>query len=84
MGRVFRHNTAAGFGISKPNDYDNEIKQGPHLQNVGDGYGFGSWHPGVCHFLVGDGHVRGLAVSTSQQTLEYFADVSDGNSLSLP
>jgi prepilin-type N-terminal cleavage/methylation domain-containing protein len=84
MGRVFRHDTATGFGISKPNDYDNEIRQGPHLRNVGDGYGFGSWHPGVCHFLVGDGHVRGLAVSTSQQTLEYFADVSDGNSISLP
>ncbi|MDR0870609.1 MAG: DUF1559 domain-containing protein [Planctomycetaceae bacterium] len=83
-GRAFRYSTAAGFGIAKTYDYDGQERQGPHLAvtGIGPGYGFGSWHPGVCQFLRGDGSVTALSVSTAQLTLESLADVCDGNVVS--
>lgn len=86
-GRPFRHDTAAGFGIARPNDYEGVEIQGSALPKTGTGagpgFGFGSWHPGVCQFLVGDSHVQVLPISTAQQILESLADVSDGNTVSL-
>jgi hypothetical protein len=46
--------------------------------------GFGSWHPGVCQFVLGDGSVRGLAVTTGLPVLEAFSVVDDGESTALP
>ena len=51
-----------------------------HIADVG----FGSWHPGVCQFVLGDGAVRGLNTTTPATILACLADVSDGNSVSLP
>jgi prepilin-type N-terminal cleavage/methylation domain-containing protein len=45
---------------------------------------FGSAHPGVCNFLIGDGSVRGVSVTTSASLLRNLADVQDGNPVSLP
>jgi prepilin-type N-terminal cleavage/methylation domain-containing protein len=39
---------------------------------------FGSWHPGVCQFVLGDGSVRAIANSTSGQILSLLARRSDG------
>ena len=47
-------------------------------------YGFGSSHPGVCQFTIGDGAVRGVSVTTSIDILISLATVNDGNSVSLP
>ena len=47
--------------------------------------GFGSYHPGVCHFLVGDGSVHGLSTTASiEQVLAWLAIVDDGRSVALP
>lgn len=45
---------------------------------------FGSAHPGTVNFLLGDGSVRALALSTSWDVLWKLADVNDGNPVALP
>jgi prepilin-type N-terminal cleavage/methylation domain-containing protein len=45
---------------------------------------FGSWHPGICPFLMGDGSVRNAAVTTATTTLKALAIVDDGVTVSLP
>ena len=45
---------------------------------------FGSWHPGVCQFLLGDGAVRGISVTTEHSLLCDLADVASGRSVSIP
>ena len=42
---------------------------------------FGSWHPGVCQFLVGDGSVRSLTPSTDIDVLGYLANRRDGHAV---
>ena len=39
---------------------------------------FGSWHPGVCQFVMGDGSVRPLPVSIDGTTLRRLAQRNDG------
>ena len=46
--------------------------------------GFGSWHPGVCQFVLGDGAVRALSTTTPVRILGCLGDTSDGNSVALP
>jgi len=72
--------------ISRPSDYskddipvDNTWGNSPVIW-----MGFGSWHPGVCQFLLGDGSVRGVGVTTSEPILRAMAIVSDGESVTLP
>jgi hypothetical protein len=49
------------------------------------GMAFGSWHPGVCQFVMGDGAVRSVNVTTPPDTvLRALSHVSDGVSVSLP
>ena len=45
---------------------------------------FGGYHPGVCNFLIGDGSVRGLPVTTSTRILMALGEVDDGNVIALP
>ncbi len=40
---------------------------------------FGSWHPGVCQFVLGDGSVKGISNSIPGTTLGYLANRNDGN-----
>jgi hypothetical protein len=46
-------------------------------------YQFGSNHPGVVNFVLGDGSVRGVSVSILPKPLADLANVSDGNTASL-
>jgi prepilin-type N-terminal cleavage/methylation domain-containing protein len=39
---------------------------------------FGSYHPQICQFLMGDGSVRGISVSTSGSILSLLAQRADG------
>ncbi len=46
---------------------------------------FGSWHPGICNFVFGDGSVRGVSCMTSTKNiLEPLAKVDDGVAVSIP
>jgi prepilin-type N-terminal cleavage/methylation domain-containing protein/prepilin-type processing-associated H-X9-DG protein len=40
---------------------------------------FGSWHPGVCQFLLADGHVTSLSNGIDMDTLQKLACKDDGN-----
>ncbi len=39
---------------------------------------FGSYHPGVCQFVLGDGSVRAIRVNIDGTNLGYLADIADG------
>ena len=39
---------------------------------------FGSWHPGICQFVMGDGSVRSLANTIEPNTLGLLAERDDG------
>ncbi|MGL4944571.1 MAG: DUF1559 domain-containing protein [Thermoguttaceae bacterium] len=41
-------------------------------------YGFGSYHAGVCNFVLGDGAVKSLSTTIAPDVLGSAADVSDG------
>jgi len=45
---------------------------------------FGSYHPGVCQFVFGDGAVRALSVSTDLTTLDRLANRDDGEPVAIP
>ncbi len=46
---------------------------------------FGSWHPGVCNFIIGDGSVRAVSVTVSTENiLVPLAFVGDGTPVTLP
>jgi hypothetical protein len=71
-----------------PNDYvppdmnaaSDQQDQSPYI-----GYGFGSYHPGVCQFLIGDGAVKSFSTSTSMpNVLVPLANVADGVSVAMP
>lgn len=69
--------TPYALPLANPNDYqDGEPRRD---------YGFGSYHPGICPFVMGDGTVRGISVTTPVVPVLYsLAAVADGNSVSLP
>ena len=46
--------------------------------------GFGSNHPGVCQFVLGDGSVRAFPVTIADSILYRFGDVQDGQTVTLP
>ena len=45
------------------------------------GDSFGSYHPGVCQFVYGDGHVKALSSTIDSELLGYLAVRDDGNIL---
>jgi hypothetical protein len=45
---------------------------------------FGSWHPGVCQFAIGDGSVRAFPCTTPVNVLFPLHVVNDGNAIALP
>ena len=67
----------------------NVIARGPsHYNGDTNEYtwqmGFGSYHPGICNFLLGDGSIRGFPVTTDPLLLMRLSVVYDGVSVSLP
>ncbi|MDR3196787.1 MAG: DUF1559 domain-containing protein [Planctomycetaceae bacterium] len=57
-------------------DIDHDLKD----TNIG----FGSWHKGICNFLIGDGSVRSIGNTTNGSILHALADVRDGEPVTLP
>ena len=64
--------------ISNPKDYSTGATSPTHI------YSFGSYHPGVCMFAIGDGSVQSVSVTTPHRILRAFSNVSDGLAVSLP
>ena len=40
---------------------------------------FGSWHPGICQFSMGDGSVQSIATTIEPETLGLLAERDDGS-----
>jgi prepilin-type N-terminal cleavage/methylation domain-containing protein len=45
---------------------------------------FGSWHPGICQFVLCDGSVRALSVTIDPTNLRRLADRADGEVITFP
>jgi hypothetical protein len=70
-------NTTALFPLAK----GNEFSEGAAWLS----YGFGSAHPGVCNFMIGDGAVRGISNGTPvSPILMALGIVNDGMAVALP
>ncbi|MDR1269375.1 MAG: DUF1559 domain-containing protein [Planctomycetaceae bacterium] len=67
--------------LRTPNEFQNPTSDIIFLDSE-KALNFGSWHAGICNFLIGDGSVRSLAVTMATQTLANLAVVNDGNSVS--
>ncbi len=65
-----------------PNDPAIAVDAGPNAK--WGACGFGSAHPGVFNFLIGDGSVRALPVALDSVRLYRLGHVSDGEPASLP
>jgi hypothetical protein len=83
MFRAFNKNynsdgTFTGIPISRAADFDDP------LTTHGSNFGFGSWHPAIAQFLLADGSVRSIAVTTSTAILVPLSLVNDGVPASLP
>jgi len=46
------------------------------------GYGYGSYHPGVSQFALGDGSVRAMSTNTTDIVVLMLVDTSDGGTAS--
>lgn len=64
-------------------DNPNGLGRGPRDPSADPWHMFGSWHPGVCQFLLGDGSVRAISVTVPYDTvLRRLGDRRDGTSVS--
>jgi prepilin-type N-terminal cleavage/methylation domain-containing protein len=62
----------------------NGLGRGPQ-DNRGNRYHtFGSWHPGNCQFVLGDGSVRSLSNTVDVVTLGQIGDRRDGSTTQVP
>lgn len=65
--------------LARPDEFDDFLGNG-----ITD-FGFGSWHPGICNFVLGDGSVKAIAVTTPvMSVLLPLSIVDDGQSVSVP
>jgi hypothetical protein len=76
-------NSGAGvWGVWRPID---EIPSGDTIWgSYRNRVSFGSFHPGICPFLLGDGAVVPVAVTTATPILYKFSHINDGNPVTLP
>ena len=77
LGSISSFSTTAGYGAVS---YNSIARPATGSQVTS----FGSWHPGVCNFALGDGSVRAFSVTTASQTTYSLANICDGESVALP
>jgi hypothetical protein len=51
---------------------------------VNGNYGFGSYHGDIVNFLLGDGSIHPISITTQQTIMYYLGCVDDGNVVSIP
>src|SRR5262249_36344229 len=66
------------------NPPDKTRAQVPTFGKVGSWSWPGSWHPGGCNFLIGDGSVRFISEGTPVTTMNLLAAMADGEVAQLP
>jgi diadenosine tetraphosphatase ApaH/serine/threonine PP2A family protein phosphatase len=59
-------------------------RRGRIMVGYGADRGLGSYHSGIANFILGDGSIRSISVTTSQQILTNLTQVNDGNPTTLP
>ncbi|MDR2705375.1 MAG: DUF1559 domain-containing protein, partial [Planctomycetaceae bacterium] len=73
------------YPICRPNDFsEDNVPTHTAYHSAYRSIGFGSYHPGICQILIGDGSVRGTAVTTPTKILQAYSFVSDGEQAALP
>ncbi len=60
-------------------DHPNGLATGPYDVRDGHWHTFGSWHPGICQFVMADGAVRAVSNQIDLTTLANLGDRRDGN-----
>lgn len=60
------------------------LGRGPNDDTIANPKHFGSWHPGVCQFVLGDGSVRNIPVTVDLTLLYNLMHKQDGKVVSLP
>ncbi len=74
---------SARLAIGKgPRDWDGLSGRLPG--NPAANFGFGSWHPGICHFALGDGSTRGISTTVAPLIISQLGHCGDGNVVELP
>lgn len=63
--------------IGSPGTAPGQVNSGVHWAS------FGSWHPGICQFVFGDGSVRAVANNTALRVLWQTGDRRDGEVVNL-
>ena len=91
---MFAHQVVAGtdhanagtevWGIWRQNDDIRDLAGTNHLYRFAPAVSFGSYHPGVCSFVMGDGSVQSISSTTANPILYKLAHISDGNAVSIP
>jgi prepilin-type N-terminal cleavage/methylation domain-containing protein len=77
LGRCAVNGVPYGVRIAKPSEFvDN--------QQVHSHGGFGSYHPAISNFAMGDGSVHAFQLTTSTNILLYISVVNDGNTFEFP
>jgi hypothetical protein len=77
-GRGIRYGSTS-FGIVLPNYGNDNDSLNPAFH-----FGFGSYHSGICQFLLGDASVRTIPVTITQSILTRLCDTSDGETVEIP
>jgi type II secretory pathway pseudopilin PulG len=80
---VRRYDDLPSILATSPKDKSEGTNSNPDCR-PNDGYGFGSYHPGVCQFLIGDGSVQNVSTTVSEDIMFMLSDTKDGGTVSLP
>jgi hypothetical protein len=75
----YQHSSTDARPIARPTDFNP-----PSTNDALSHYAFGSWHSGICNFVLGDGSVRSLSVTVPQNILKAVSRVDDGEAVTLP
>ncbi|MGL4594681.1 MAG: DUF1559 domain-containing protein [Thermoguttaceae bacterium] len=71
--------------LASMNDFQGDTENCVNTNHDGTGrsghFGFGSWHAGICNFLLGDGAVRSFPTTTSDAILRAFGKITDGGEI---